>query len=368
MLRYIMIRIVWMFITLFVILSMMFFLLDLAPNKPQAPFGDEAVTFYENEVSAGQYKSYQIDDITEITEILVAQAQNTPKCPKCYNSVVKNSDGSIDYMVVYEPLGTAEKYFNWLIGVVTEFDWGQSTGVQRGTPAFNVIRDRMPVTLQLNFAALFVIIPFSILFGTIAALKKGKWQDNLVIIGIMFFISVPLFVVATIGLDILGYKLDWLPTTFPSETGDGKIPLSKLIPAFVLPVFALSIGRIARVARTLRGELGEVLTSEFLLLARTKGLTRTQSVIRHAFRNALVPLVPAFIGVFVSLLSGSIVIENIFVIQGTGSVYVEALKVNNYNVILVNTAFYTGIALFSTLVIDLMYGVVDPRIRMGGRK
>ena len=119
-----------------------------------------------------------------------------------------------------------------------------------------------------------------------------------------------------------------------------------------------------------RWELSEVLTSEFLLLARTKGLTRRQAVIRHAMRNSMVPLVPGIIGSFVGLLSGSVIIERIYSIPGTGRIFLRAMTQSNYdyNLILGITAFYTIISLFAVLLVDLSYGIVDPRIRMGARK
>ena len=132
----------------------------------------------------------------------------------------------------------------------------------------------------------------------------------------------------------------------------------------------LSFGSIASLTRVTRAELTEVLTSEFLLLARTKGLTRPQSIVRHAMRNSMVPLVPGIIGSFVGLLSGSVIIERLYRIPGMGRVYLQALTPNNfdYNLILALSAFYTFISLFAVLLVDLTYGLVDPRIRMGARK
>jgi len=132
----------------------------------------------------------------------------------------------------------------------------------------------------------------------------------------------------------------------------------------------LSFGAIAGLTRVTRAELTEVLTSEFLLLARTKGLTRQQAVIRHAMRNSMVPLVPGIIGSFVGLLSGSVIIERIYSIPGTGTIFLRAMEQNNYdyNLILGITAFYTIISLFAVLLVDLSYGLVDPRIRMGAKK
>jgi len=229
-----------------------------------------------------------------------------------------------------------------------------------------VLSQRMGITLKLNLIALFFYIPIGFLFGIIAALKKNTWIDNVISFSVMIFISVPSFVLMTLLLMFLGYQWGWVPTQFPAADLEGSIQFIGLI----LPVLGLSFGAIAGLTRTTRAELTEVLTSEFLLLARTKGLTKTQAVLRHAMRNSLVPLVPGIIGSFVGLLSGSVIIERIYSIPGTGRVYLRAMTEGqyDYNVILVSTAFYTTIGLFAVLLVDLSYGLVDPRIRMGAKK
>ena len=164
---------------------------------------------------------------------------------------------------------------------------------------------------------------------------------------------------------VFGFQLGWVPAQWPATYFDQT---TKNL-AYILPVLGLSFGAIAGLTRTTRAELTEVLTSEFLLLARTKGLTQTQAVIRHAMRNSLVPLVPGIIGSFVGLLSGSVIIERIYSIPGTGRIYLRAMTAGQYdfNLILGITAFYTIIGLFAVLLVDLSYGIVDPRIRMGSR-
>ena len=183
----------------------------------------------------------------------------------------------------------------------------------------------------------------------------------------MIFISVPSFVVMTILVMVFGYGLGWLPSQFPAQ--DIQSTATQLR-GLVLPVLGLSFGTIAGLTRVTRAELSEVLTSEFVLLARTKGLTRKQAVVRHAMRNSMVPLVPGIIGSFVGLLSGSVIIERIYSIPGTGRIFLRALTPGafDYNVLLVTTAFYTIIGLFAVLLVDLSYGIVDPRIRMGAKK
>ena len=131
---------------------------------------------------------------------------------------------------------------------------------------------------------------------------------------------------------------------------------------------ALSFGSIAGFTRYTRAELTEVLTSEFMLLARAKGLTRTQATVRHALRNAMVPIFPMIIGEFISIMSGSLIIEQIFAIPGIGKIYLESINVRDYNVFLFLSMFYVAIGLVAGLLVDLSYGIVDPRIRIGGGK
>jgi ABC-type dipeptide/oligopeptide/nickel transport system permease component len=128
-----------------------------------------------------------------------------------------------------------------------------------------------------------------------------------------------------------------------------------------------SFGSIAGYARGTRAELTEVLTSEFMLLARTKGLTRRQATVRHALKNAMVPIFPSIVGEFVAVLSGSLVIEKIFSIPGVGGLYLSAINAKDYDFFMLLSGFYIFIGLASAIVIDLSYGIIDPRIRMGAK-
>lgn len=124
---------------------------------------------------------------------------------------------------------------------------------------------------------------------------------------------------------------------------------------------------IASLARYVRAELSEVLTSDFMLLARTKGLTRSQATIRHAMRNSMVPVFPMILGEFVGILGGSLIIETIFGVPGVGQLYLNSITARDYNFFMLLSAFYTLIGLVSGLVVDISYGFIDPRIRMGER-
>ena len=359
MLRYIGIRTVWVFVVLVTILSVNFTLLKIAPEYPPQDV-DQRNIYYARQAADGYMEQIVV---TDEETIRAYNAGTLDPCtqPKCYFTVDISG-----YYIIYDPVPISVQYINWLRNVVTEWNWGLSTRVAVNTPAFDVLASRIPVTLRLNLISLIFYIPIGFILGIIAALKKNTRVDDSISLGVMVFISVPSFVTMTVLVMILGYTLRWLPTQFPPGDTVGILQYTGMI----LPVLGLSFGAIAGLTRTTRAELAEVLTSDFILLARAKGLTYKQSVVRHALRNSMVPLVPDIIGSFVGLLSGSVIIERIYSIPGTGRVFLQALEQSSYdyNVILVTTAFYTFIGLFAVLLVDLSYGLVDPRIRMGARK
>ena len=131
---------------------------------------------------------------------------------------------------------------------------------------------------------------------------------------------------------------------------------------------ALSFGSICGYARFTRAELCEVMSSEYLLLARTKGLTKRQAILRHALRNAMVPIVPSILAEFIGILGGSMILENLYGIPGIGSLFVTAMNQKDYNVLFVDMAVFTSIGLLAGVVLDISYGFIDPRIRMGAKK
>ena len=124
-------------------------------------------------------------------------------------------------------------------------------------------------------------------------------------------------------------------------------------------------GTIAGLTRFTRAELTETLTSDYMLLARTKGLTRSQATVRHALKNAMVPILPSILSSFIGVLGGSMIIEQIFSIPGVGNLYLQSIIMRDYDLFMIDTVFYTAVGLLSGIVIDLSYGFIDPRIRMG---
>jgi len=264
---------------------------------------------------------------------------------------------------VWEQLGILIK------NIFTKWNWGVSTHIDLWAPVTDVLADRITPTILINVYSLIISVPLGIIFGIFAALKKNKWQDHVISTGVMLFISVPSFVYAFLVQYIFAFKLNWLPPISASLKEAGNSWFSwTMFKSLILPVLSLSFGTIAGLTRGTRAELTEALTSDYMLLARTKGLTRAQSIWRHALKNAMVPILPGIISSFVGILSGSFIIEAIFVVPGVGKLYIQALTLRDYDVFIFVTAFYTFIGLAANILIDLSYGFLDPRVRMGSKK
>ncbi len=365
MLRYTLIRIIWIMIMMVAILSMNFLILKSAPAFPP-PTAEERNMWYQQQVYDGFYTERVIRDPDIVRALREDTYDRHPQGLYLREDYIDDHGQRQTQYRVYEPVPIGTQYFLWVGNIVTDWNWGYSTRVAANRPVFQVLTERIPITMRLNLVALFFYIPIGFTLGIWAALKKNTVTDNVISIAVMIFISVPSFVVMLLLVLVFGYQLGWLPRRWPPGRVTGAIQYTSL----VLPVLGLSFPSIAGLTRLTRAELTEVLTSEFLLLARTKGLNYRQSVIRHAMRNSMVPLIPSVIASFVGLLSGSVIIEQIYSIPGTGQIFIRAIEPNNldYDLILGITAFYTIIGLFAVLLVDLSYGVVDPRIRMGARK
>lgn len=245
-----------------------------------------------------------------------------------------------------------------------DFGIGVNMPEYRNQPVLDVFLEKLPPTILINIYSVIFAVPIGLGLGILAALKKNKWQDHTISTAVMIVISVPSYVYAFLIQYLLCFELGWFPLTMNSgyDYASPSMFLS-MLPA----VFALSFGSIAGYARFTRAELTEVLTSEFMLLARTKGLTRSQATLRHALRNAMVPIFPMIIGEFISVLSGSLVIEKIFSIPGVGKLYLDSINTQDYDFFMMLSGFYTFVGLAAGIVIDISYGIIDPRIRMGAR-
>ncbi|MCR4562700.1 MAG: ABC transporter permease [Bacilli bacterium] len=349
--KYVLKRVVLIFITTFIILSLTYILLQFMPVV--SPRGQVAaqLAYWDEQVRLGYYLKVNAGVAAQYAEKIVIVDTNDPNRTTYY----------------YVAVPALIRYFNWLKNIFTEWNWGTSTAIVVGKSAMEIEAMRLPVSMRLNVISIIISVPAGLSLGILAALKKNTWIDSLISTVIMVFISIPSFVLISFMLIWFSYQTGWLPTFWPSEAMAAAYPV-RAFKAYIIPVASLCFGSIASFTRYTRAELTEVMSSEFLLLARTKGLTKSQTIVRHAMRNSMVPIVPMIISEFIGILSGSMVLEQLYQIPGVGSLFVSALNSQDYGVLMADMAVYTLIGLAATLVVDLSYGIVDPRIRMGASK
>lgn len=362
--QYILQRLIWIIIILFTTLTITFVLFKLAPEYPPTK-NDERDIWLTRQYTDGYFtlEIYSVNNPEQMR--IVAEIRQEDGINETVFIVNPVSDSTV--IKVFRRVPIIDQYTTWLTNVVTEWNWGTSNKVRVNASAFSIIAEKFPLTISLNVLTLLFYIPFGFLFGIIAALKKDTWVDNLMQIIVMLFISLPALVFVLLLQIVLGYQLEWLPPLFPVIELESA---ARVAQGFIIPIIAAGLPAIAGLTRLLRAELSEVLTSEFLQLAKTKGLSYQQAVVRHAIRNSMVPMVPIIIGSFAGLLSGSFILERVYSIPGVGRVTLQALAQANYdyNVLMVSSAFYGVIGLVAVLIVDLSYGLIDPRIRMGAKK
>ena len=321
--KYVLKRVLFMLLTFFIIISACFILIRLLPNETATMFG----------------KDMQ----------LVLQSR--------YRQGLTDINGN--------PIPLMEQYINFVKNTLIGGNWGTSEKLYFGQDCMQVFSSKLPATVLVNMYSSLLAVPMGLMLGIYAALKKNKWQDHVISTGVMVMVSVPSYVYAFLVQYFLCFKMKLFPLVMEAGTDYFSWAMIKsMLPA----VLSLSFSSIAGYARYTRAELTEVLTSEYLLLARTKGLTRAQTTVRHALRNAMVPIFPSIIAEVIYVLSGSIIIENIFVVPGVGSLYINSITALDYNFFLLLSAFYTLIGLTAGIVVDISYGIIDPRIRMGSKK
>lgn len=277
-------------------------------------------------------------------------------------NVQKGANGVFTYdrVPILIQLGTYVKR------IVTEGDFGIVTtyGEYLNMSIWDVFVSHLPPTILINIYSTLIGVPIGLGLGILAALKKNKWQDQVINIFVILLISVPPIILALMIQYVFCFKLDWFPLIM-SRSNDYFTweVFHSMLPA----VFALCLGSIAGYARYTRAELSEVLTGEFMLLARTKGLTRGQAIFRHAMRNSMVVIFPSILSEFISVLSGSLIIEQMFAINGVGGLYLNSINFQDYDFFMLLSGFYTLVGLTAGIVIDISYGFIDPRIRMGAK-
>ncbi|KAB2330606.1 ABC transporter permease [Bacillus mesophilum] len=304
MAKYILKRLIAMIITLWFIITLTFFLMHSIPGSP---FNEERAT--SEAVQENLEKFYQLD------QPLIVQ------------------------------------YGNYLKSVVT-FDFGPS--IKKSSQTVNEMLGRgFPISFELGIVTLIVAVISGITLGVIAALRHNGFIDYLAMTIAVLGISIPNFVLATMLIQQLAVNFPIFPVATWSSTMH-----------MVLPTFALATGPMAIIARLTRSSMLEVLTQDYIRTAKAKGLSPVKIIFKHALRNALLPVVTILGSLAASILTGTFVIEKIFAIPGMGKYFVESINQRDYPVIMGTTVFYSSILIIMLFLVDIAYGILDPRIKL----
>ena len=232
------------------------------------------------------------------------------------------------------------------VGNMLRGDFGVSYNISKNTPISQLIQSRLPISIQVGGMA--------VTLGALVGLVLGI-IDTLATIISVIGVSVPSYVFALALSYTFGFRLRWFPMLFSAKDIFGSS---------VLPSVSLSMFTMASIARFTRSEMIEVLDSDYMLLAESKGISGPALIFRHALRNALIPIITVLAPLIVDLMTGSLVVEKIFAIPGVGSLLVTAIQSNDYNVVIGLSFIYSAMYIGIMLVVDLLYGIIDPRIRL----
>ncbi|MDO4925685.1 MAG: ABC transporter permease [Turicibacter sp.] len=316
MFKYILKRLGYMLVTLFLVLTVNFLLLQLLPGSP----------------FDGEKK----------TEAQIA--------------ILEEKYGMNDPIPV--------QYARYMKGVF-QGDFGTSFKLQN-QEVTELVLTRIPYTIKPGALALVIGIIIGITLGAIAAMKRNSWADHTITIVSVLGVSIPSFVLAAFLQYFICTKLGWLPVIYQPADEMRGVTMWDEFKSLILPAISLSVPVIASLMRYMRSELIEVLNTDYILLARAKGLTKAQVIVHHALRNALIPVITVVGPMVVSIMTGSLVVEKFFGVPGLSNLLLNSVTMKDQFLTLGIAFFYAFLYVIVILIIDLLYGVIDPRIRLAG--
>lgn len=311
--RYILKRIIYSFITILVLVTITFLLMQLLPGEPFT-----AGKALPDSVMQALEKKYGLDKPV------------------------------LQQLFIY-------------IGNALRGDFGIS--IPDGRAVTDVIAEAFPVSFSLGIRALLFAVIMGILLGVVAAVKRGTVWDSAAMFFALVGVSVPSFIMGAVLQYFLGLKL-YQATGVQVFAVIGWSDFNSKI----LPAFALAFGSMATVSRLMRTSMLDVLSQDYIKTAKAKGLSQRQIVWKHAVRNAVMPVVTVMGPLVAAVLTGAFVVENIFSIPGLGKYFVTSVQTLNYTMIAGTTVFYGMFLILANLVVDLIYGFIDPRIKLTGGK
>jgi oligopeptide transport system permease protein len=307
MIRYVARRVVYMLITLFVIASVTFFISKMLPGTP---FADDKLT---PQIREQLFEKYGLDEPVYV------------------------------------------QYAKYMANVA-QGDLGNSFYFE-SRPVLQIILERLPISMFIGVQAVIFGLVIGLVLGIVAALRHNTFWDTGAVVLAVLGVSVPSFVLGPILQYWLGLKLGLFP-----------IALFESWMHSVLPSLALSVFVISTVARFIRSEMLEIMGQDYITLAKAKGLSGLAVIVRHVLRNSMIPLVTVVAPLTVYIITGSLVIEQIFAVPGIGDQFVDSIVVNDYSMILGTTLFFSVMFIIALLIQDILYGIIDPRIRVSGAK
>ncbi|MBP2071141.1 MULTISPECIES: ABC transporter permease [Thermoanaerobacterium] len=309
MLNYSLKRFVYMLITIWVIVTLTFFLMHMIPGDP---FTSEKKV--PEQIRQNMLAKYHLD------KPLIVQ----------YGYYLNN--------LIHGDLGISLKYLNRTVD--------------------DIIKQSAPASFQLGIQSIILGVIFGLLFGIIAALKRGGGWDYFSMFLAIIGISVPNFIIATLLQLLLASKLRWLPVS-----GWGSFKYT------ILPSIALSFSTLSIISRMMRTSMLDVIGQDYIKTAKAKGLSQLQIIWKHMVRNAIMPVVTVLGPLIAGIVTGTFVIEQIFSIPGLGKFFVQSIYDEDYSMILGTTIFYSVILVVMMFLVDIAYGLIDPRVRLakGGK-
>jgi oligopeptide transport system permease protein len=307
MIRYVARRLVYMIVALFIIVSVTFF---ISKALPGTPFADPKLS---PQVREQLFEKYGLDE-----PLYVQYAK--------YMANVARGDLGNSY------------YFE-------------------GRSVSQLILQRLPVSAFIGVQAVIFGLVVGLVLGIVAALWHNTLWDTLAVVVAILGVSVPTFVLGPLLQYWLGLKLGWFPIAFFESW------IYSVLPSLTLSVFVVST-----VARFMRTEMLEVMGQDYITLAKAKGLSGLAVILKHVLRNAMIPLITVMAPLTIYLIVGSLVVEQIFAVPGIGEQFTQSVLVNDYSMILGTTIFFSVMFILALLIQDILYGIIDPRIRVAGAK
>lgn len=247
------------------------------------------------------------------------------------------------------------QYKDYLVSTLS-FDFGESMKY-KGRSTNDIISESFPISVALGIESMILAIGFGVLLGVISALYHNKFPDYMSTVIAILGISIPSFILAGLFQYYISFKAGWFPVSG-----------WKGFKYTILPAAAIAVTHIGFIAKLTRSSMLEHTNSEYVKLARAKGIGKWTIVFKHSLRNALLPVVTYLGPLLAAVITGSFVIEQIFAIPGLGRHFVTSITNRDYTVIMGTTVFYSIILLFAVLIVDLLYSVIDPRIKLKGAK